>query len=459
MIDAPGARLRILAITAGAANMYCGSCLRDNALARELMRQGHEVTLVPTYTPTRTDEPNVSERRVLYGGVNVYLQQVLPLFRRTPRFIDRLFDSRPVMKLVSRLSVSTDPERLADLTVSTLRGESGFQRKEVEKLVEGVLLLPRPDVVLLPNSLMIGLARPLAAALDRPIAITLQGEDLFLDGMPGEQRREAIRLIQEQVRFVDGFLAVSEYYAAYMGELLSIPRSKMAVVPLGINLDGFEPRADKPHNAGKEDASVAIGYFARVAPEKGLHNLVAAYRILRKRKDLPPTRLEVAGYLGREHRPYLVRLENELRVDGLEGEYRYHGELDRSAKIDFLRSLDIVSIPTDYVESKGLSLLEAMAAGVPAVQPRHGTFTEVLQTTGGGRLVRPGDTRDLAEALSSLVLDPRSRRELGRKAFQGVRRHFSVERMARETVAALERLGKGEPLKDKENQAAGVLSH
>jgi glycosyltransferase involved in cell wall biosynthesis len=453
MIDFPGARLRILAITAGAANMYCGSCLRDNSLARELMRQGHEVTLVPIYTPTRTDEPNVSESRVLYGGVNVYLQQVLPLFRRTPRFIDRLFDSRPVMKLLSRLSVSTDPERLAELTVSTLKGENGFQRKEVEKLVEGLLLLPRPDAVLLPNSLMIGLARPLAAALERPIAITLQGEDLFLDGMPTAQRREAIQLIQEEVRFVDAFLAVSSYYASYMGRLLSIPREKMAVVPLGINLDGFEERVRK------EGGPVVIGYFARVAPEKGLHNLVAAYRILRKRKDLPPTRLEVAGYLGREHRAYLARLENELRADGLDGEYRYHGELDRASKIEFLRSLDIVSIPTDYVESKGLSLLEAMAAGVPAVQPRHGTFTEVLEMTGGGKLVRPGDNRDLAEALSTLVADPRARRDLGRKAFQGVRRHFGADRMARETASVLEKLVKGEPLQDKENQTAGVLSH
>jgi glycosyltransferase involved in cell wall biosynthesis len=453
MIDFPGARLRILAITAGAANMYCGSCLRDNALARELMRQGHEVTLVPIYTPTRTDEPNVSESRVLYGGVNVYLQQVLPLFRRTPRFIDRLFDSRPVMKLLSRLSVSTDPERLAELTVSTLKGENGFQRKEVEKLVEGLLLLPRPDAVLLPNSLMIGLARPLAAALERPIAITLQGEDLFLDGMPTAQRREAIQLIQEEVRFVDAFLAVSSYYASYMGRLLSIPREKMAVVPLGINLDGFEERVRK------EGGPVVIGYFARVAPEKGLHNLVAAYRILRKRKDLPPTRLEVAGYLGREHRAYLARLENELRADGLEGEYRYHGELDRTSKIEFLRSLDIVSIPTDYVESKGLSLLEAMAVGVPAVQPRHGTFTEVLEMTGGGKLVRPGDNRDLAEALSTLVADPRARRDLGRKAFQGVRRSFVADRMARETASVLEKLVKGEPLQDKENQTAGVLSH
>ncbi len=445
--------MRILAITAGAANMYCGSCLRDNALAAELLRQGHEVTLVPIYTPTRTDEPNVSEKRVLYGGVNIYLQQVLPLFRRTPRFVDRLFDSRPIMKLLSRLSVSTDPERLSELTLSTLKGEDGFQRKEVAWLVEGLRALPRPDVVLLPNSLMIGLARPLAAALERPIACTLQGEDLFLDGMPASQRRDAIRLIQERVPFVDAFLAVSRYYASYMGELLSIPASKMAVVPLGINLEGFSARVEK------EGGPVVIGYFARIAPEKGLHNLVAAYRLLRARKNLPPTRLEVAGYLGREHRPYLARLENELAKDGLAEEYRYHGTLDRKQKIEFLRSIDIVSIPTDYEESKGISLLEAMAVGVPAVQPRHGTFTEVLEATGGGKLVRPGDNRGLAEALEDLVLDSRARRALGRKAAEGVKRLFTVERMARETAEVLTRLTKREPLAEKESLQAGVMSN
>ena len=142
--------------------MYCGSCLRDNALATELLRQGHDVTLVPIYTPTRTDERNVSEERVLYGGVNVYLQQNIPLFRRTPWFIDRFFDSSFVMKLVGRLSVSTDPAELAGLTISTLKGEDGFQRKEVEKLTAWMASQPKPDVVVLPNSLMIGLAAPLA---------------------------------------------------------------------------------------------------------------------------------------------------------------------------------------------------------------------------------------------------------------------------------------------------------
>ena len=82
--------MRILSVTAGAAGMYCGSCLRDNAFATELMARGHDVTLLPLYTPTSPDETNVSEKRVLFGGISIYLQQYVPLFRKTPRFLDRL---------------------------------------------------------------------------------------------------------------------------------------------------------------------------------------------------------------------------------------------------------------------------------------------------------------------------------------------------------------------------------
>ena len=448
--------MRVLAITAGAANMYCGSCLRDNALAAELRRQGHDVTLVPVYTPTRTDEPNVSEERVLYGGVNVYLQQVVPLFRRTPEFVDRVFDSKWVMKLLSRLSVSTDPAELGDLTVSTLKGESGFQRKEVNKLTAWLTAQPRPDVVVLPNSLMIGLARPLARALQVPIACTLQGEDLFLDGLSEAHRAEAINLIRDQVQFVDGFMAVSDYYAGFMANLLSIPAEKMAMVPLGINFDGYAPSMPPSTST---DTPLKIGYFARIAPEKGLHNLVEAYRLLRERDDVPPTRLEVAGYLGREHRGYLAKLSAEIARYGLADEFHYHGVLDRREKIEFLQSLSLVSVPTDYEEPKGIFVLEAMAAGVPVVQPRRGAFPELLGRTGGGKLVEAGNSGELAEALASLVRDAGERRELGRRAAEGVRLHYPVEMMARRSIAAFEKLVERErvvPVGKVEGVAPGV---
>src|SRR5678816_2591087 len=124
--------MKILYITAGAAGMYCGSCLRDNALAAELMKQGHDVTLLPLYTPTLTDETNVSDGRVFFGGISIYLEQHVPLFRRTPKILDRLWDAGPVIKAVAGRSLSVDPALLGELTVSMLRGEEGNQRKEVE---------------------------------------------------------------------------------------------------------------------------------------------------------------------------------------------------------------------------------------------------------------------------------------------------------------------------------------
>ena len=73
--------MRLAYIAAGAGGMYCGSCMHDNTLAAALMRRGVDVALIPTYTPLRTDEESVSLDRVFYGGINVFLQEKLGLFR------------------------------------------------------------------------------------------------------------------------------------------------------------------------------------------------------------------------------------------------------------------------------------------------------------------------------------------------------------------------------------------
>src|SRR5438094_10189540 len=161
--------MKILAFTAGAAQMYCGSCIRDNALAAELKRQGHDVILQPIYTPTLTDEPNVSEEKVVFGGISVYLEQYSSLFRKTPWLLDRLWDSQWALKLASRRSIAVDPHVLGALTVSMLRGAEGFQLKEIEKLTSWMRSEPLPDIVTLPNSILIGLAKPLLEAVGRPV--------------------------------------------------------------------------------------------------------------------------------------------------------------------------------------------------------------------------------------------------------------------------------------------------
>ncbi len=420
--------MRILQITAGAGGMYCGSCLRDNALAAELMARGHDVSLLPIYTPTRTDEPNVSGDQVLFGGISVYLQQHVPLLRRTPAILDKIWDSAAVIRAFASRAVSVDAKVLGEMTVSTLRGEEGFQAKEVRKLVRFLKGQPRYEVVVLPMSLLIGLAPPLRRELGRPIVCTLQGEDLFLEGLGEPFRSQAKELIRRHAPAVDGFVATSDYYSDFMAGYLGLPREKIHTVPLGINLGGLEasPR--------ERSGPFTIGYLARVAPEKGLDLLAAAYRILRRERGLPPSRLEVAGYLAPEHKAYLSGIEASVREWGLEGELRYRGEVDRAQKIAFLRSIDVLSVPSPYAEPKGLYVLEAMGSGVPVVQPRHGAFPEVLARTGGGLLFAPKDPSDLADQILALARDPARAAELGRRGAEGVRRHYTVGRMAERTV-------------------------
>ncbi len=425
--------MKILSITAGAADMYCGSCLRDNALAAELLRRGHDVTLMPVYTPTLTDESNVSRGNpVLFGGISVYLQQHVPLLRRTPRLLDRLWDAAPVIKVLAGRSMRTDPRMLGELTVSMLKGQDGHQRKEFDKLVDWVKTEPLPDIVNIPNSLLIAMAAPMRRTLNRPVVITMQGEDVFLDGLQEPYRTESIDLIRRQVAGVDMFLAVSDFYVERMHGLLGIPRDKIAVVPLGINTDGYDgPR-------GQRDRPIRVGYFARVAPEKGLHELAEAYRILRHDLGVP-ARLDAAGYLGAEHRPYLDGVRRSLETWGLAGEFTYRGTLDREQKIAFLRSVDVLSVPAPYPDPKGIYLLEAMAAGTPVVQPRRGAFVETIERTGGGLLTEP-TPRGVAEGLRQLAESPELAARLGAQGARGVREFYSVAAEAERVLEVYEQV-------------------
>ncbi len=412
--------------------MYCGSCLRDNAMATELIARGHDVMLLPVYTPTLTDEPNVSNDHVALGGISAYLEQYVPIFRKTPRWLDRIWDSKTVLNLATRRSISTNPQMLGEMTVSVLKGENGFQRKEIDKLIEWLSVQDTPDVINLPYSLLLGMAGPLKRALNVPILCTLQGEDLFLDNLQEPYRSESLKLIRDQIEYVDSFLAVSQYYADFMSGYLGIPREKIRVVPLGINPQGFDLRESK------RSAPFTVGFFARIAPEKGLHVLADAYRIMRESGELPEARLEAAGYMAADAKPYLDGIQKRLREAGLDGEFHYRGVLDRAEKIAFLRKLDVMAVPATYDEPKGVSLLEAMACGVPFVQPRRGSFTEIVENTGGGLLVQPDDPRSLAEGILKIVKEKRLAEELSANGFRGVREQYSAANMADRVLEAYE---------------------
>jgi glycosyltransferase involved in cell wall biosynthesis len=428
--------LSIAILAAGAGGMYCGSCMRDGALAAALRLAGHRAALVPMFTPMRLEERSGGDGEVFYGGVNVYLQHVSPLFRHTPRLLDWLLDRPVFLKLAGRFGAQTPPARLGSLTLSVLRGESGPAAKELYRLLAFLKHDVRPDVVSLPNLMFIGLARLMCRELGVPIVCELTGEDLFLDQMIEPYRAQAQAIIRERARDVSAFVATSAYYAQKMSSYLDVDRQRIAVVHPGVPAAyvaddaaanpaerSFDAAQDRPFDAA-QDRPPTIGYVARVCPEKGFGQLLDALVLLRRMPGMADARVVAGGYMGPGDRRWFEGVTR--RADGV----RYVGELDRRRKLELLDSIDVFCVPSVYAEAKGIYVLEALSRGVPVVQPAHGSFPELVERTAGGVLVPPGDAAALADALASLLRDPARRAALGRAGRDAVRGGFTEDHMA-----------------------------
>lgn len=424
--------MRIAYLTAGGAGMYCGSCLRDNALAAALLRLGEDVLLLPTYTPITTDETDVSSQRVFLGGINIYLRQRYPLFRFAPRFLRRWLDRPGVISWLAARGVETDARLLGALTVSMLRGERGAQRSEIEELIEWLATEARPDIINLTNLLIAGFLPGLKRRWGGPVIVTLQGDDLFIDDLPEPFREEALALLRGLVDSVDGFVVFSRYYGEFMREYLDIPAEKIHVAPMGIEVGDFgspdEPRTRPP------DRPPVLGYLARICPEKGFHQLVDAFLLLASRDRLGEARLHVAGWLSEKDREFFREQVGRIEAAGLADRFHHAGVLDRAGKIEFLRGLDVLSVPTVYREPKGLFVLEALASGVPVVLPAHGAFPELVEMTGGGLLFEPGNVEELAGVLEELLRDRSRQASLAEAGRRAVHEKLTAEHMARRTL-------------------------
>lgn len=436
--------VRIVYLTAGAAGMYCGSCMHDNTLARALIARGLECLLVPTYTPIRTDENDISDQHVFFGGINIYLEQKVPLWRRLPAGMTRWLDNPRLLRLATRRTSSASPKLLGELTVSMLQGMRGRQRLEVCRLCDWLDQHARPDVVVLSNFLIGGCIPELRRRLGCKVVVTLQGDDIFLDYLPSRYRNQAIELMSALAIDVDAFVVNSEFYRQKMASMLGLSDRPIRVMPLGIDVAAIGgehgPRAilESEQPATDSKRPLRLGYLARIDPAKGLDRLVDGFiELHRRRKDASSedatqiVELHVAGWLGQQHLSYAQAQWQRLESAGLGHRYTYHGSPDLQGKIEFLRNLDLFCVPTQYEEPKGLYALEAMAAGVPSILPRHGVFPEWQSSEGNvAHLVTPGDSIALAEAIERLVTDAHQRRELAQRAFRFVDRSHSIQAMA-----------------------------
>jgi glycosyltransferase involved in cell wall biosynthesis len=324
-----------------------------------------------------------------------------------PRFLDgtlgRLLDSRWLLAWLSSRTGSTRPADLGPLTASTLAGEQGHQRKEVEKLAAWLAAEVRPDVVHLSNVLLAGLARRVKQATGARIVCSLSGEDIFIEQIPAPHYGRIRERLRERAADVDQFVALNHRFAEFMADYLAVPITSISVIPHGLDRIGFPSTApDLSARRRARGGRLVVGFLARACPEKGLEQLVRSLPLLARDRDVEV--MAAGAEVDSEH-GYRTRCLSVAQELGVSDRFRWLGQVDRPGKLQLLESIDVFAMPTLFPEAKGIPVIEAMAAGVPVVAPAHGAFPELVDDERAGLLHAPGDPADLARVIGRLLDD------------------------------------------------------
>lgn len=427
--------MKVVHIDPGAGGtFYCQNCMRDCALVHALRKQGQDIIMVPMYLPILIDSYEISgDVPVFFGGINVYLQQQFGFFRKTPRWLDKLFDSHWMLRIAAAREATTEASSLGPITLSMLKGGDGNQKKELARLVEWLVDHEKPDIIHISNALLLGLAGDLKRAVGVPIVCSLQDEQTWLVDMEGDYEQQCWDVMASHADDVDAFISVSDWYAQETTERMSIPPEKMHVVPLGIDL------SDRESPPVSFDPPV-LGYLSKMTESLGLGLLVDAFIALKKNPELAVLKLRVTGGQMGPDVTYVNSLKKKLVTAGVDADAEFLEGFEPDHRRDFMQTISVLSVPSPRGESFGMFIAEALAAGVPVVQPDTGGYPEVVNATGGGLIYDVNDPDGLVNALESLLLDPDRARAMGQQGRDVVNEQYGVDRMADDVVRVYETL-------------------
>ena len=416
--------MRVIQLTPGTGSFHCGSCLRDNALVKALRVRKHDAIMVPLYLPLVTDGLAANpEIPIQVGGLSLYLTQKMPWITRLPGFVHRWLNKPERLKKLSRRIGLTSADTLGEMTLGSLVGTDGNQWGEWQKLIDWIKTQPKPDVISLSNSLLSGLAPALKEQIGCPVVCSLQGEDAFLDTLPEPFREQCWGALKANAQSIDRFIAPSRFYSDIMQPRIGATAEQMTVIPNGMDVNAFaaaDPSTNFP----------TIGFFARMIPGKGLTTLVDAFIELASSKTIHRLKLKVGGSATASDEQYINSLKTKMDAAGLKGRYEFHTNLNFNEKVRFFRDITVFSVPCTYGEAFGLYVVEAIASGVPVVQPRHGAFPELIELTKGGLLCEPDDVHSLADGLNALLSDDVCRQRITDEGMTNVRKYFTAAMMA-----------------------------
>lgn len=410
---------------------YCGNCLRDSVFSRAMKANGHEAVTLPLYLPhSIKDFAHQAEVPVFYGAVNIYLKQHFKIFRRMPRWLHSFLDSPFILKYAARKSGSTRAEGLEEMTISMLNGAEGFQYEELNELIDYIRHHEKPDVVHLSNALLMGLAKKIKEELQVPVFCSLQDEDVWINAMKESYKPKLWQLMSHKVRDIDAFIAVSHYFKKVMQNNMQIPGSKIFAVPIGVDPDLYTV-----HLPAKEPQ--AIGYLSRMNEDNGFGILVDAFIRLKKNPRYSSTKLIITGGKTGDDKPYIAEQIKKLQKSKLLDyiEFIEFGEKCKTYNMDhFFKKISVLSVPVVNGEAFGLYLLEALASGIPVVQPALGAFPEIVTASNGGSVYSPNTAAALCEKWEEVLGDTDRLNTLSKHGRQAVEELFNLKKTTAQLV-------------------------
>ncbi len=412
--------MKIIQIIPGSGgSFYCGNCLRDDKFYETLKRLGHDVIKIPMYLPLFADEHDITDIPVFYGAVSLYLKQEYPIFKKFPRWFDKMLNSQPMLKIAAKQSGSTDAAGLEDMTISMLMGEKGNQDKELEEMVDWIDQHFKPDLIHISNALLLGIAHSMKQRLKVPIFCSLQDEDVWVDAMEPKLSTKIWKLMEDKSIDIDAFIGVSEYYSELSKQKMNIPQSKLHTLHLGVSPENY-----KFESAETKDRN--IGYISRMCHTNGLDILVDAFIELKKDKEFDDVKLVITGGSTGADKKFIKNIHKSIKEAGLTNQVEFQEKFEKEDRSFFFQKVALVSVPVRKGEAFGIYLTEAMACGIPVVQPPLGAFPEIVEISKGGVIYEKNEPKYLAESLKSVLSNQDKLKELSENAHRSIEEDFNI---------------------------------
>jgi len=411
-------------------SFYCGNCHRDRLYVLSIKEiEGITLSAVPIYLPPiGEDFGDEFENPVFFGAVSMFLRERVKMFEHMPSFMDKIFDSSPLLKLAAKKAGATRAEGFEETTLKMIKGNDPARNKEIARLSAYLSESGKPDIVHLSNALIMGLANQIRDLTGSRIICSLQNEDDWIEKMAEPYRSQAWSLIGKESDNIDFFISPSKYFKNFIVGKTGIKPEKIHVVPSGIEESEFQ-------NLPKQNNIPTIGFYNRLSYLNGLDKLVDAYILIMRENKVPSLQLHLCGGYTSDNKSFVKEQFRKLRKSGFDGGVKLYSAFHGRQKEEFFSSIDIMSVPVRKPDAYGLYLLIANSAGVPVVQPRTGAFPEIIEMTLGGIIYHPDTVEQLTLSLTEAFMDREKLNELGASGKKTIPNLLSTKSMAQGIVS------------------------